>query len=342
METTKPAVSGGLFEICVGVPDLGEAIMHWRAFGYRPGPTGSLAAAQAKTLYGVDSGLRSVRLLHQDSDHGLIRLMQWDKPKGAGLNMAPLRTIGNRWTVHKSHDIMTAANHAEIWERQGKPIRRVGPLMNERVRGSDAAPNVPFGGPVTCLRELEMCVPLYQHVLMQRFNVHIPLYGQVNEDSLLRTSQACHAGIFIDSGDMTIADIYEHGFGLQRTARYSIGYNPDSIGSVMFEMEPGDTLTITDYDDARAGPGSAQRSGRLRVFLLQTTHPQVDRRPDARPGNLGYSLYTYRVKNLDAMRAHLQSHGAHQMSAVATDEFGTRACSFRAPDGYDWTFVEAG
>lgn len=336
-----PAVSGGFYEVCIGVPDLAEAVAHWAAFGYRAGPTGTLDATAARALYAVDSALRSLRLLHQDADHGLVRLMQWERPTGPGLNMAPLRTVGNRWTVAKSHDIMIAANHAEIWEQQGKPIKRVGPMINARVRGADnAPPNEPFRNTVTCLRELEIFLPHYQHVLMQRFNVHIPLYGQVNESSLLRTSQFCHAGILIDSDDTTVADIYEHGFGLQRSAQYGLTYTPGNMGSIMFDLVDGESFTIIDFDDRRGGPGSAQRSGRLRVFLLHSPQPQTDRRENARPGNLGYSLYTFRAKELAGMRDRLGTLGAQHITPITADEFGTRAFSFRAPDGYDWTFVE--
>lgn len=339
--STQPAVVGGLFEVCIGVPDLAEAIRHWEAFGYRAGATGQLDAAGAQELYGVPSAVQAVRLQHQEADHGLVRLMRWDRALGPGLNMAPLKTVGNRWTVAKTDDIINIANHAEIWELQGKPIRRIGPMINPRVRGADAPPNDPFRHTVTCLRELEICLPLYQHIIMQRFNVHIPLYGQVAEQSLLRTSQFCHAGLLIQSDDRRIADIYEHGFGLQRTAEAPVPYLRGGMGTVMFEIEEDEHLTLFDFDDARGGPGAAQRSGRLRLFLLHSRHPQKDRRADSRPGNLGYSLYTYRVSDLEAMRERLQAHGATALTATRRDEFGVAAFSFRTPDGYDWTFMQA-
>lgn len=341
MNTTQPAVVGGFHEVCIGVPDLSQAIRHWEGFGYRAGISGELDAAGAQALYGVASAVDSVRLQHQESDHGLVRLMRWDKPTGPGLNMAPLKTIGNRWTVAKTHDVMNIANHAEIWRLQGKPIRLIGPMINPRVRGADAPPNDPFRETVTCLREMEICMPLYQHIIMQRFNVHIPLYGHVAEDSLLRTSQFCHAGLFIHSDDKTIGNIYEHGFGLQRTAEAAVPYQRGNMGTVMFEIEEGESLTLFDFDDARGGPGSAQRSGRLRLFLLHSKHPQKNRRNDSRPGNLGYSLYTYRVSDLEGIRDRLQTHGATALTATRKDEFGVPAFSFRTPDGYDWTFQQA-
>ncbi|MDW8259680.1 MAG: hypothetical protein RML32_09585, partial [Gammaproteobacteria bacterium] len=67
---------GGLYEAGVGVPDLEASCADFAAYGCRPGPAGALDAAAARRLYGVDSALRSVRLLHGAADHGGIRLMQ--------------------------------------------------------------------------------------------------------------------------------------------------------------------------------------------------------------------------------------------------------------------------
>src|SRR5512137_717175 len=83
----RPACVGGLYEVCIGVPDLASALAHYESFGCRAGRFGSLGAAQAKALYGVDSGLRSLRLHHLDADHGLVRLMQWERPLNDGLGL---------------------------------------------------------------------------------------------------------------------------------------------------------------------------------------------------------------------------------------------------------------
>ena len=77
----------GVYEVGIGVPDLIEQIRFWGRFGYRVGAQGSLSAAQARALYDVDSALHSAHLQHQDADHGLIRLMHWEKPKTAGIGI---------------------------------------------------------------------------------------------------------------------------------------------------------------------------------------------------------------------------------------------------------------
>ena len=68
MKLPGPGCVGGLHEVCVGVTDLDESIAYYQAFGCRPGERGELDAAAARALYGVDSPLRSVRLLHQQAD----------------------------------------------------------------------------------------------------------------------------------------------------------------------------------------------------------------------------------------------------------------------------------
>jgi uncharacterized glyoxalase superfamily protein PhnB len=335
------AVIGGLYEVCTGVPDAAEAIALWEGFGYRVGPIGRLTAAEAKALYGVDSGLQSIRLLHQEADHGLIRLMVWDRPIGAGLNMAPLRTSGCRWSVHRSIDIMTVANHAEAWQDMGRPINLMGPLLNARMRGV-ASSLAPFRMPVVGLRELQIFLPHHQIVVMQRFNIHVPLYGQPNEQAMMKTSQVTHAGLTVKGGGVAQFDIYEKAFGLKRMSTLQLDHRGAKVSQLMFDIREGDQITVIDFDDVRSEhPHERHRSGRLRIFYIESPRQETDRRRDAQPGNLGYSLYTYRVPDAAAMRSKVMDHGATEVTGVRDDEFGRPAFSFRAPDGFTWTLFQA-
>ena len=89
---SQPGAVGGLYDIAVGVTDAVAAIAYWQRFGFRVGEHGKLSAIAAKALYRVDSALTAVRLFHGTADHGLIRLMIWEKPSGPGLGLAPLRS----------------------------------------------------------------------------------------------------------------------------------------------------------------------------------------------------------------------------------------------------------
>ena len=335
-------VRGGLYDIGVGVPDAADGIAHWQRFGYREGKRGGLDATAAEALYGVKSELNSVRLFHQDSDRGLIRLMVWDRPTGPGLNMAPLRTMGTRWSVHKTDDMITCLNHAEMQEVLGGPIYKLGPHMNPHIPDADHPEPRPFSEPIACVRDLIMFLPYYQHVAMTRYNFDMPLYGRVNPDCLFKTSEVCHAAIVTKGDDMSVYDFYEDVFGLKRWGQREIDHETSWMATTMHALEPGDLLRFVNFDDTESDDVvSRHRSGRLRCFQMPAGISDPDRSADARPGNLGYSLYTYRVADIEAMHRKVRHSAAGAISDIIPDEFGQPAFSFTAPDGYFWTLFEA-
>ena len=118
----------GVYEVCIGVPDLIEQIRFWGQFGFRVGHQGSLPADQCRALYGVDSAVKSVHMLHQDADHGLLRLMQWETPKNSGIGITKhLRQEGGRWTVQLTGSTLELLNHAEDANAAGQPWNSLSP-----------------------------------------------------------------------------------------------------------------------------------------------------------------------------------------------------------------------
>lgn len=77
--TSLPPITG-IYDVVLAIrpSELEETVAHYQQFGYErtvygePSPEGTLCAADAEVLYGHRSSLRSVRLAHQDSDHGLL------------------------------------------------------------------------------------------------------------------------------------------------------------------------------------------------------------------------------------------------------------------------------
>jgi len=332
-------VSSGIHDIGIGVPDLADSIAYWERFGYRVGETGTIDAARAKELYSVDSSCRSVRMFHLDSDVGLVRLMQWDQPLGTGLQMAPLRTPGNRWSVHKTDDIVTAWNHGEVLRRQGQPINMVGPVINARLQTA-VDQQRPFLEPVSVSHNLQIFQPLYQHVLMQRFNIDVGTYGTVNEDSMFRCSEACHMAIVVYTDKLEAFDFYDQVLGLKRTIVRRLKYEMGSAPTVMFDLREGESFTELDFDDPRFDPRlDGARSGRLRVFAVEAAQPADDRRSLSGPGQLGYSLYTLKSHDVSKTRDMVKSSSATDVSDLLNDEFGRSSFAFRAPDGFVWQVV---
>lgn len=345
MTSAKSGLVGGLYEIGVGVPDLEAAIAFWRAFGYAPGPRGNLTADQAHQLYGVASSLTSVRLHHQSAQQGLIRLLAWQKPVGPGLGHAPLRSTGSRWSVHRTDDVMNVFNHAETARQQGQDIQLKGPLINVRSpsRGYEQRP---FAAPIRASHNFQMTFPESRVVAMQRFGVSMARYGTLASESLLRTSEGCHMGLVVAGEDFSIFDFYSEVLGFKVGKKVHIEYEPGYTPSDFFDLSPGEHFTECDFEDPTSGDTlDTQLPGRLRAFLIQNAYPHPDLRPQSRPGQLGYSLYTVRMHDLQATHASVAAYtkhgGATDITEILPDEFGTAAFSFTAPDGYAWTALQA-
>ena len=339
MSASATGLIGGIYDIGVGITDLEAALTFWASCGYRAGPEGQLDAAQAKVLYGVDSALTSVRLLHQKATAGLIRLMQWERPTGPGLNMAPLRTHGCRWSVHRTDNIANAYVHGEILRRQGKPIYLVGPHYNFDL-AKKAVDKEPFKEPIAASGDVLLFTPEAQLVAMTRMNFAVPKYGTINEDAPLRLSEGCHMALVRQDEDLSIYDFYEEVIGFKRYHEVHISYEPGYMPSDMFDLSPGETFSEVDFDDPEAGDDPAEHlPGRLRCFNLCSDQAADDRLALAQPGHLGHSLYTVRVGDLATMHKKVSKSKADAVTEILPDEFGTDAFSFVAPDGFTWTVM---
>ena len=343
MNAIDPACVGGLHEVCVGVPDLAAAIAYYEAFGCRVGERGELDAAAARRLYGVDSALLSVRLLHQQADHGLVRLMQWERPCNEGLGLgANLRCVGSRWGVRVAASVLEIVNHAQRAREAGEPLTLIEPLLAVIGEVSGVRAARPFRDPIVGVREMVLLQPLYRQVFFERFNYASPAYGQVNPDCLLRTSQHTHFGLMIADDDPQVLDFYDQVLGLQRTFDERTPWDNATGSRVIFGLQPGEGFHMVDFDDPRTGRALAdRRSGKLKCVRFAAGARIDDLRIRSRAGSLGYSLYAWRVGDVEAMQRRVAAAGARQVGDVVRDEFGRRGFTFDAPDGYQWMLIGA-
>ncbi len=331
----------GVYEACVGVVDPIPQIRYWQQFGYRVGPSGELAAEDAQRLYGAPSGLRSIRLTHGDADHGLIRLMVWERPVNDGLGLAPMKTVGNRWTATLTEDVLNIMNHVETAREEGLPLRVVPPqwaTIYASQKGGAA-----FNGPLHGVREMLLLQPLTRQVFFQRFNYRIPNYGTVDPASHFSASQVTHFGILIQTDDLdAVKRFYGDTLGLLHIRDLEDTYERSKAGRAVFALEPGDVYYNTDFDDPRSSKSdfTKMRSGRLKIIRFPESAKLPDKRGSSRPGCLGLSLYTYRVGDIAAYRAKLLASAATGVTAIVADEFGDKSFSFTAPDGYVWTLIQ--
>lgn len=341
MTHARKSIIGGVYDIGVGTSNADDAIAFWQSCGYRVGTRGSLTAAEARALYGVNSKLTAIRMLHQNASAGLIRLMVWDQPTGPGLQMAPLRTHGNRWSVHRTDNIANAFVHGEILRRQGKPIHLVGPNYNLDL-GKHESLKRPFRETIAASGDVLLFQPEAQLVAMTRMNYAVPRYGTINLECPLRLSEGCHMAIVLQGTDLKVFDFYEQVIGFKRYHTVDIGYKPGYMPSDMFDLSPDETFTEVDFDDPEAGDAPAHHlPGRLRCFLFRSPRPPDDRLARAQPGHLGYSLFTARVGDINYMHERVLASRADCVTNVFRDEFDSPAFSFVAPDGFVWTLIQA-
>jgi catechol 2,3-dioxygenase-like lactoylglutathione lyase family enzyme len=338
MAEQQPTI-GGIYEVCIGVPEPSAAIRYWQQFGYRVERSGALAADAAQRLYGVNSALASLRLAHQQADHGLIRLLTWERPTGAGLGLQRMRALGSRWGAMLTADLYEVVNHIEVAAEAGHPLVYYEPHRN--VIYQTAADSQPFIDRLPCVRELALIQPTSRQVLFQRYGYTMPYYGQINASAQFKTSQITHVGL-VAQGGPDLVDFYEQSLGLLR-ARDGLTSSYEDVGSrLIFDLQPGESYICTDFDDPRSDPSDLQRtrSGRLKIIRFPPAAVLEDCRAAARPGCLGLSLYTYRVREIAAYHRRVTNSPASDVMAVTANEFGEPSFSFVAPDGYAWTLVE--
>lgn len=340
MPPGHPAGISGLYEACIGTPDLVSQIRYWERFGYRVGEIGELEASIAQELYGVNSALRSVRLEHQAADHGLIRLMVWEQPVNDGLGLVSMKARGNRWVTALTADVLNLLNHAEQAAAAGWPIRHSQAYWE--VIYSQNQPVQPFREPAMGVRELLLLQPLTRQVLFERFNYTLPHYGQIAAGSMFQTSQITHMGLIIQDDRRETLRFYEAVLGLLRVRDDDqTTYDRSAAARELFDLQPQEHFFVTAFDDPRSSPTDWQavRSGRLYILRFPEATPLEAQFERSRPGCLGVSLYTYRVQDWATCYQRVQASAAAGITAIHHNEFGEPSFSFTAPDGYFWTVV---
>jgi catechol 2,3-dioxygenase-like lactoylglutathione lyase family enzyme len=335
------AVTAGIYEVCIGVTDAIAALQYWQQFGYRIEQTGELTAEAATQLYGVASGLRSIRLAHQNADHGLVRLMIWDQPTSLGLGLGSMKVKGNRWATTLTADLLSLWNHVEDAEAAQLPIRATRPHW-EVIYQKDRISR-PFLDPAIGVREMMVLQPLTRQVFFQRFDYTLPNYGQINDSTPFKASQFTHCGLVIQDDSKASLRFYEEVLGLLRVRDdVETSYESSVAGREIFDLAPGEKFWVTAFDEPRSSATDLQaaRSGRLYIIRFPEVLLLSDRHAEAKPGCLGMSLYTYQVQGLEEFRDRLQTSPAPNITPILSNEFQEPSLSFTAPDGYAWNLID--
>ncbi|MGF1672758.1 MAG: VOC family protein, partial [Rivularia sp. (in: cyanobacteria)] len=291
-------------------------------------------------LYGVNSALRSIRLFHQNSDHGLIRLMIWENPINQGLGISSMKVKGNRWATTLTNDCLNILNHVESAKAAGEIIKYTNPSWE--VIYNKERKSRPFIDEIVGVREMLLLQPLTRQVLFQRFGYNLPNYGKVNQNSTFKTSQFTHMGIIVQDDSKEILNFYEEALGLLRVRDdVETSYESSVAGREIFDLEPGEKFLVTAFDEPRSSITDffAARSGRLYIIRFPESIQLKTQFEKAQPGCLGMCLYTYHVSLIEDYFQGIQSSSAKNITAIENNEFGEKSFSFTAPDGYFWTVL---
>jgi catechol 2,3-dioxygenase-like lactoylglutathione lyase family enzyme len=346
MTGAKPAAVGGLHEIVIGVPDLAIAAAYWRSFGFKPGPMARFGADLGQRLYGVASGGTSQRLTHLDADHGLIRLVHWDTPRHPGVGAVPFRGNGSRWSGQFVRSVLDVANHAAVARRKGMPLHDVPPsfidLSSYNPTLFSGRPMEPFQDRLVAVREYSVVQPHARQALLERFGYDSKLLGKIDDTCLFRASQIAHGGLMFTSDHADVSDFYDQVLGLKRVLAKETPWEQAMASRGAFDLKEGETHWSLTFEEPRSGPDNdTRRSGRLLMFRFATASALPDYRDGFSPGALGYSLFTWRVRDVQAFRRACETAGSTQLTDVVADEFGVQAFTCAAPDSIVWMFTQA-
>jgi catechol 2,3-dioxygenase-like lactoylglutathione lyase family enzyme len=332
----------GIYEVCIGITSPIRAIQYWEQFGYRIGCEGQLPDSAAYPLYGVNSSLKSIRLYHQNADHGLIRLMMWEIPTHRGLGMESMKVRGNRWAVNLTSDILNILNHAEEAKTALWDIKYTIPhweIIYQKHKKSH-----PFVEPLMGVREMLLLQPETRQVIFQRFGYQMPHYGNINHSSILKTSQFTHMGMVIQDDSKQTLRFYDEILGLLRVRDdVETSYETSLAGREIFDLQPGERFFVTAFDDPRSSKTDwmTARSGRLYIVRFPQYIKLNTDFEASQPGCLGMSLYTYRVNNIENYFDRIKSSAVQKFTTISVNEFGETSFSFVAPDGYFWNLVNS-
>ena len=197
----------------------------------------------------------------------------------------------------------------------------------------------PFADPIVGVRDLTVMTPHVRLYVSEPVNYEMPRYGTVSNTALFPATQFTSISMVVPDDSAQTLDFYDKVLGLWRRADTEVGASV--LSKMLWGGPDGERRRSLDYDMQASGRALHERLG----GVLKVTHFKSSTLPDyrekSRPGNLGLSLFTARVQPIEAMRERMRGAGATNVTPVLRDEFGQRAYSCRAPDGYDWTFIEA-
>ena len=229
---------GGVYERMIGARDAAPVIEYFAQFGFRVVQRAEWSAERAQARYGVNSALRSIRMQNGDVDsHGLLRVLEWERPLGPGVGYAPPLTVGQRLAVMRTGDIVRLADVFKALRANEQPWLVTEPVYDDiyqLTEGEIGIANRPAG-----VREMAVYGEWFNHVFFQRYGYTIPGYGAIGTHAPLKSSEFTHHD-FVVSGDLSeLTAHYETVLGMRAEGDAEMNGDWQAPPRAVFMREPG-------------------------------------------------------------------------------------------------------
>lgn len=323
----------GVYEVMVGTDDAARLIEYFSEFGFKVKNETGIDSATAQKLYGVKSGLRSIRMQNGAVDsHGLLRILEWEQPLGPGVGYAPPETVGQRMAVMRTRDIFRLHDtFLDLRNKAGEPWLSTEPVFDD-LYGLDTG-KVSIRNRRVGVRENAVYGRIFNHVFFQRYGYTIPGYGTINEEAPLLTSEFTHHD-FIVKGDLeVVTEYYMSVLGLRAENEPVIDGDWQKGPGQVFLMEPGESHWYLGF----VSPNNI--CGKLKFFIARDPQHVRDRSWRQRVGELGITLHSLYTPELEFVHELATEHGL-QPSAILENEFSEQSFMFTGPDGVTWQILD--
>lgn len=322
----------GVYEVMVGTASAEELVQYFREFGFRILADARVSNQVALKLYGVESALRAVRMQNGAIDsHGLLRILEWDKPLGPGVGYAPPETVGQRMSVMRTHDIFRLNDVFLDLRTKAKQAWNPTPPVFDDLYQLDSG-KVSISDRRVGVRESAVYGEFFNHVFFQRYGYTIPGYGTIHESSPLQTSEFTHHD-FIVAGDLAeVTDYYTSVLGLLAENDPVVDGDWQPGPQRVFQMGRGESHWYRGF----VSPNNV--CGKLKFFSAIDPALARNRSLRQRVGELGITLHSLYTPKLADVHQLANDHGLAP-SPIQENEFSESSFVFKGPDGATWQIL---
>lgn len=321
----------GVYEVMLGTDDASYAIKYFADFGFKVVSEGEISAEEAERIYGVRSKLKSYRLQNGSIDsHGLLRILEWEKPLGNGIGYAPVETIGSRISVMMTHDIFRLHDIYKTARDVGKKMWLPTEPIADDLFGLNTGEKDFFNRPIL-VRENAVYGDFFNHIFFQRYGYEIPGYGTIESDTPLKTSEFTHHDFVIEADDMSQMSYLSTALGLKAEEEPALDGDWLKGPQRVFQMEPG----FSHWYQGFVSPNNI--CGKLKFFIPRAN--KTNKSENQRIGEKGITLHSFYTPKLKMVHELVNEHELNP-TQIIENEFNERSFVFSDTAGVSWQIIE--